>query len=594
MDHAIESEQKARRNRPVFEWLLLSAVLAGCCALYLQNLNSPYITLFDESVHVNIIENLADHCCTPHLHRSPAVRSLEESPADGNNPPGTSQSGSHWHGIDYRNWANNTTWLHKPLLTFYLSAALYRLSGGALWGLRLSGVLFALLNAATLFWIGCKFFSKRTGLFAAAIFGLNPYTNQLVHGQAFAGFPDLALSLAITLAMSCVLYWMRYKSAAALRWMGVAVAFGYLCKSGVALGPFAVVAIVMLVAGTYRDLLRLLPSFAIFAVLALPERLYWHLHQPMITRYENSMQLRLLYTVVDGWGGGWSSYVALYLPMMLTWAFIPLSYFSVGWAVSRVKPLSAEFVLAVWALVYFVGFSLAATKVENFMFGILPAFALLIPRTLEVLHARKQHALVLALCLTSLSMFALLHLAVRFAHPGRFALLASVVVFLAALGLFSLARFKFDVLTSSVAALTVAILLILYIHEDLRDNTVLPPDATAQAALRETGVAVRPFVDRNAVILVHSRLVSGGPDDSPYSYLYVMYWSGNDVLDVCRAPDPMAALSILRSQPGLYLIAPSEVGEKPIVATPIGGLYELNAIPFSIWSKAATADCAAR
>ena len=53
--------------------------------------------------------------------------------------------------------------------------------------------------------------------------------------------------------------------------MGVAVAFGYLCKSGVALGPFAVVAIVMLVAGTYRDLLRLLPSFAIFAVLALPE-----------------------------------------------------------------------------------------------------------------------------------------------------------------------------------------------------------------------------------------------------------------------------------------------------------------------------------
>jgi len=220
----------------------LTCILAISCLLFLQKLGNPYITLWDEAVHVNVIKNLAENCCLPQLHRSAEI------------------------GTDYRHWINNTLWLHKPLLPFYVTAGIYKLLGGSLWALRLPGAIFALLTTVVIYFIGRDFLSGRVGLCAAAIFSLNPYTNQLVHGREFSGFPDLFFAFFVSVALHLILDWRQSRSTATLRWLGLALGFAYMCKGGLALAPFAVLAGIAILTGSVRDLIPALQSIVVFGV----------------------------------------------------------------------------------------------------------------------------------------------------------------------------------------------------------------------------------------------------------------------------------------------------------------------------------------
>jgi hypothetical protein len=127
-------------NQHHANWTGLACLLAISCALFLQNLSTPYITLWDEAVHVNVIKNLAEHCCLPQLHRSANI------------------------GTDYRRWTNNSLWLHKPLLPFYVTAGIDKLLGGSLWALRVPGAIFAWLTAVVIYFIGRNFLNDHIGL----------------------------------------------------------------------------------------------------------------------------------------------------------------------------------------------------------------------------------------------------------------------------------------------------------------------------------------------------------------------------------------------------------------------------------------------
>jgi 4-amino-4-deoxy-L-arabinose transferase-like glycosyltransferase len=295
--------------------------------IFLQDLGYPDITTWDEAIHVNVVENLADHCCLPQLHRSAAAASLGGVP----NVTGFETEGYLQRrvrlGTDYRDWTNNTVWLHKPLLPFYVTAFAYRIGGHTLLAFRLPGAIFALLTALMIYLIGREFLSSRVGLFASAAFALNPYANQLVHGEAFAGFPDLALSFFVSAALYLLLHWRRYRSAAALRWLGLAVGLAYMCKGGLALAPFAVFAVIAILARSLRDFIPALQSVVLFVVVVLPEKLYWQAHQPVEFRYEAHVQMLHLVKVIEGFGGSWSSYFAGYLPPMLTLPLVPFAYF---------------------------------------------------------------------------------------------------------------------------------------------------------------------------------------------------------------------------------------------------------------------------
>jgi 4-amino-4-deoxy-L-arabinose transferase-like glycosyltransferase len=571
-------------------WLAPVALLAVSVFLGLQNLGSPYITLWDESVQANIVRNLADHCCVPELHRSPLVRTLPGDPKVPDSALAAAPIQSFDLGTDYRDWTNNATWLHKPLLPFYLSAAIYRVMGGSQLSLRLTGAIFGWLTAIVLFLIGLRFFNYATGLAGAAIFVLLPYTMQLVHDTEFAGFPDLALAFFLSIALYFLLRWDETRSTGALCWMGFFVGIAWMCKGGLALGPYAVLFVVALLARKASNIVPILLSLAVLILVILPYKLYWSTHFPLQAGYASRMQFSHLLVAVEGHGGSPATYFFFFLPGMLNWALAPLAYFSVCWAALRARESSRGLILALWGLIYLIPLSLVPSKVENFIFPALPAIALLIPDVLERLVRTRRLALLLSLCISSLATWLTFRLTESMSsrphwHPGAMlSLIVMVTSFALAWAATSRIKFRSDRLAAVVLTATCVALLSIFIVEDITQNRSVPADSSAQAAIRQTGLELRPLVNPNGLILVHSRNVD-------LTYLYLMYWSGVDTLDLCREPNPSRTADLLSGRNDVYLLTRSSTLGPPLATLPLGNLYPVKNLPPQTWIPIASRSC---
>ena len=494
--------------------IVLLCLLVVSCALFMEDLGAPNITMWDEVVHVNVIRNMAEHCCLPQLHKSDL-------------------------GTNYRDWANNRIWLHKPLLPFYIAAAVYRLLGGSLWALRLPGAIFALLTAVVVYRIGQQFLNERIGLFGAAIFGLNPFTNSLVHGRTFSGFPDLAFALSMSVALYLILDWARSKSTATLRWFGLVVGIGYLCKGGLAFAPFVVLTEVALLTGPIKDLLPALQSVIVFGVIVLPGRLYWLAHYPVEFRYEQRQQLFHLFANIEGHGAPWHAYLTHTLPHMLVPPMIPFAYFSIGWFLARKGPGKNGLVLSLWILTYLVPLSLGVSKIDNFIFAVLPAIALLTPAAVDELMHGGWHRLVLGLCAMSWAAF-LSWWILRVTHEKEgghiwrqayetqqnLAILIASAILTLAIGILFLTRGSKTLTTGALVVTSIA-LFSLYVGKDIYENRAEAtevnggPSSLEQLRLRQAGLDLRALVDKNSLAIVSL----GGPGPK-YLYLTVLVWGG--------------------------------------------------------------------
>ena len=579
-------------NRGRAYLLALVCLLVTSGAVFLQNLGTPHITLWDEAIHVNVIKNLAEHCCSPQLHRS-----VHAAPSGIIRTVPEFVSLPHSNvGIDYRDWTNNTAWLHKPLLPFYLTAGVYRALGGSLWALRLPGAIFALLTTSVIYLIGHRFLGDLVGLCGAAIFAFNPFTNQLVHGITYSGFPDLMFVFFLSLALYLILSWTRRKSAATLRWLGFVLGLGYLCKGGLALAPFVVLAGIMIFTGGIRQLIPALQSVFVFAVTVLPERLFWLAHYPAEFRYEQQQQFHHLFKVIEGHGGSWQSYVIGFFSTILLMPLVSLAYFSIGWGLTRCRPDEPGWILSAWTLAYIVPLSFAASKIENFIFPVLPAVALLVPHALDCLMRAGRFRLVLSLCTSVPAAWIFFQVTQNHGHQFLLTLLGTIAVVAATFGLLFLINFESKLETTWAVITAIAALLSLYVHDDLSSNFSKPADGTPQAVLRQSASELQPLVDRSALILAHvsSSAIKSDKDTAEYAYLYLMYWSGVDFVDICLEPLQSKAVASLREQKNLYLITDDSLSRNPLARLPIGNLYSLGEVPFEVWSKAALAACQSR
>src|SRR5215212_7698390 len=114
-DGFAESRFRRGLNARQGAWVLLAAIVLSSSWLQLRGLNSEYITLFDEAVHFNVVQNLITHCCTPRLH----VRNLD---------------------TDFRDWTDNRVWLHKPAVPFFINAGVASASPRSPRALRMSSL----------------------------------------------------------------------------------------------------------------------------------------------------------------------------------------------------------------------------------------------------------------------------------------------------------------------------------------------------------------------------------------------------------------------------------------------------------------------
>src|SRR5208337_140716 len=195
-------------------------------------------------------------------------------------------------------------------------------------------------------------------------------------------------------------------------------------------------------------------------------------------------------------------------------------------------------------------------------------------------------------------------------HPYWFAFLTVITILAVALALRFLIKFDLKMVTPSVLVLTSVALLLLYVHTNILENWNDPMQfnglsSLAQLPLRQTGADLRGLVDKNALIIValdDGRLEASlpgffacgpGPEEcvKRLAYLYIMYWSDVDVLDVCREPQPQKTVERFRGWTNTYLITNSLLPAVPLERSPIGNVYSLRDIPFEVWSPVASGAC---
>jgi 4-amino-4-deoxy-L-arabinose transferase-like glycosyltransferase len=278
----------------------------------------------------------------------------------------------------------------KPALLYWLQVASYELFGVSEFAARLPSALAALAVGMLTYGLGRKMFDPFTGLLGSIILLSSIQLCILAH----AATPDMLLLAAIMLTF--FLFWSGY-AYDGRRWL-ITCAFGtslaVLAKGPVGLLlPNAVIVLFLFSRGElkrYWDW-RLAVGTAIFLAIALP----WYVLVGSETRgtflrgfWWNENVNRFLQPMENHRGS------IFYYPLVFIVGFAPWCVFLVptlinGYREARDRGDDARIAsrfLVFWFVSYIVFFTIAATKLPNYVLPAYPAFALLTARTLMLWH----------------------------------------------------------------------------------------------------------------------------------------------------------------------------------------------------------------
>ncbi len=330
---------------------------------------------------------------------------------------------------------NGAPWYVQPPLYFWIAAIFGKVWGISEWSLRLPSALATIAMAAAVGYVVARVASGRAAILAATI--LSTALMQAVLGRL--AIMDALLDLAVTLA---ILAWFRaLRSGDGRWWYGgwVALAAGTLTKGPVALAMTLLV-IVPWALWTWRSgrALTVPPArrwaigFGLFAVLLLP----WGaaLYRAAGPAAFNELILhytvgRYLGTIENQSGPLW-----YYVPVVIL-GFFPWFAFLVpasvqAWRDARAarhrSPVpsrddgSVARLALVWAIVPFVFFSLAKTKLPNYIALELPALAVLVALWFDCVADRADRRSALAwTAVVPVTIFAIAFAIWAFSHDNR-------------------------------------------------------------------------------------------------------------------------------------------------------------------------------
>jgi 4-amino-4-deoxy-L-arabinose transferase-like glycosyltransferase len=293
--------------------------------------------------------------------------------------------------LESRNWivpTFNYEWRpDKPALLYWLQTAAYQLVGVNEWGARLPSALAALVTVLVAYELGRRLFDPATGLLGGLI---------LTSAVAFAvsahfANPDALLNLCTVLTLGIFWHGFVRKGRGWFVPAGISAGLGVLAKGPVALVlPAGVIGLFLLWCRERRRLhdRRLLHGAAAFALVTLP----WYVWVTNDTKARFLRDFILVHNVgrylspMEHHNGPIFYYLGALVLGFAPWSvfLVPASWFATGHrARADAQPASGYRFLWCWIAVYLVFFSLAGTKLPNY---ILPAYvpiALLTARFLE-------------------------------------------------------------------------------------------------------------------------------------------------------------------------------------------------------------------
>lgn len=288
---------------------------------------------------------------------------------------------------------NGEAWFVQPPLYFWIAAAFAKVFGVGAFAMRLPSALATIAMGGAVGYAAARIAGNRAGIYAAIV--LSTSLMQAIVGRL--AIMDALLDLAVTAA---ILWWFRAfeparsreacdarKRTAALVCGAGALALGTLAK-----GPVAPVVVAMVIGGWLLWEWRLgspvvvprLPAWlgaaAVFGTIALP----WFALLCLRVGPHAVIELIGHYTVgrytgvIENQRGPWFYYLPVLVLGFFPWiAFVPVAFARVWQSASR-PPAAFARLAIVWTVLPLVFFSLAQTKLPNYIALILPALAIIV------------------------------------------------------------------------------------------------------------------------------------------------------------------------------------------------------------------------
>ncbi|NVM20610.1 MAG: glycosyltransferase family 39 protein, partial [Desulfobacterales bacterium] len=280
---------------------------------------------------------------------------------------------------------------HKPVFSYWAMIAGVRLFGMNEFGIRFFSAVSGVACVLVVFAMGYRMRGAETGFLAGVI---------LISSLLFLVICRSAIMDAhLTLFVTCALwgFWEAVRNPhGSLRWMlfcGAATGMAVLTKGPLGLLLVGATGFFTLIwSGKFRLLPRLHPVAA-FAIFFLVASLWymavtWKTGWAFLLEFIITENLNRAFQPSEGHGGP----IWYYLPVLLL-ATLPWSFF-VPWAVRSLWKrggLEKPFLLS-WALIPLLFFSLVRTKLPHYILPILPALALITAQALACAEEDKESA----------------------------------------------------------------------------------------------------------------------------------------------------------------------------------------------------------
>ncbi len=291
----------------------------------------------------------------------------------------------------------------KPPLQYWCIQVCYRLFGVSEWSARFPSACASLLTLITVYELGRAFFNRTTGLLASLILGSSIFFSVASHAVT----PDAFLILTTLLTFAIFAGQYESKGQAWFILTGLTSGLAVLAKGPVGLVlPAAIILVFLFWERQWQRLLNrhLLFGSLLFLVIALP----WYILVGMETRWAfwrgffMRHNLDRFMNPMEGHRGGVWYHPTILLLAMIPWStlIVPVLWNATkaafpckpddnqnAWWKNAWKPTEGDAwkyrFLGCWITIWVTVFSLAATKLPNYILPVYPALAILTARLLD-------------------------------------------------------------------------------------------------------------------------------------------------------------------------------------------------------------------
>lgn len=284
-------------------------------------------------------------------------------------------------------YLNHIKYFEKPILFYWLEAAVIKIAGLHIWSLRSVNAFLGLLACILTYGFARKFYGRLTGILAALILG----TSTLYFVMARMITLDLPVTVFLMICLYAFLLGVHEKPGHTRRFYlwGAATfaAFAVLTKGLIGIVfPILIISSWLTLTGQWRILKSLyIPScLFIFLAITLPWHILVNARNPGFFYFYFINQHFLRYT---------NKHIGHYQP---SWFFIP--YFIIGffpWIAFLPQSIArflkwknrhifqTEIFLLLWAVIIFAFFSFSKSKLIPYILPVFPPLAILVARYLQ-------------------------------------------------------------------------------------------------------------------------------------------------------------------------------------------------------------------